>query len=254
MWRFRSLLLITSVVVYTIVFGLVAIAVSPFDRRGDLIQKIAVFWANLIIRTNGIKVRMSKDGEPGPGPFVIVSNHQSLLDIPALLATLPFNYRMVAKKELFRIPIFGWGIKLAGYIEVDREDTRRAIRGMSDADRNLCEGRSILVFPEGTRSRDGRLLPLKKGAFVIALKNGAPLLPCIVHGSFSLLPKGTLRMGRSDIHVHLGRLISTQGLSHEDRDVLRSRVETWMKDTLDRFNNTARGVSNSGREGAKSEG
>jgi len=239
MWRLRSFLLVVSVVLYTVIIGLLAIAVSPLDRKGNLIQKIAVLWARLIIWTNRIRVSLSTEGELGAGPFIIVSNHQSLLDIPALLASLPLNYRMVAKKELFRIPIFGWGIKLAGYIEVDREDTRRAIRGMSDADRNLREGRSILIFPEGTRSRDGNLLPLKKGAFVIGIKNAAPVLPCVVHGSFFLLPKGTLRMGRSAIKVHLGTPIPTAGFSHEDRDALKAGVEAWMKKSLAEFHRNA---------------
>jgi 1-acyl-sn-glycerol-3-phosphate acyltransferase len=239
MWRFRSFLLIVSVILYTLVLGLAAVAISPLDRNGNRIQRIAVFWARLIMWTNRIRVHLRTEGELGAGPYVIVSNHQSLLDIPALLVSLPFNFKMVAKKELFRIPVFGWGMRVAGYIEVDREDTRRAIRGMSDADRNLREGRSIVVFPEGTRSRDGNLLPLKKGAFVIALKNRVPVLPCVVHGSFLLLPKGTLRMGKSSITVCLGRPVSTEGLGHEHRDIFRARVETWMKQALAELNEAA---------------
>jgi 1-acyl-sn-glycerol-3-phosphate acyltransferase len=254
MWRLRSLLLIISVVVYTMLLGLLAILISIFDSKGHVLQRIAVLWAKLIIWTNFIGTSLSLDEDPGPGPFVIISNHQSLLDIPALLASLPFDYRMVAKKELFRIPIFGWGMKLAGYIEVDRGDTRRAIRGMSEADRILKVGKSIVIFPEGTRSRDGNLLPLKKGAFVIALKNGVPILPCIVQGGFHLLPKGTLRMGNARMRIHLGKPIQTKDLTHEDRDSLRREVEIWMKDSLAEFNQSSRSGSNQYEEGKPSEG
>ncbi|MFQ6102889.1 MAG: lysophospholipid acyltransferase family protein [Candidatus Glassbacteria bacterium] len=236
MWRLRSFFLILSVVAYTIFFGIWAICISPFDRRGDFIQKIAIVWAKMIIWTNLIKVGLSTDQQLGSGPYVVVCNHQSLLDIPALLVSLPFEYRMVAKRELFRIPIFGWGMKLAGYIEVDRGDTRKAIRGMSAADMKIEEGKSIVIFAEGTRSRDGNLLPLKKGAFVLAIKNGVPILPCIIHGGHSLLPKGTLRMGNARMRVHLGNPISTEGLSHDDRDSLRREVESWMRKALSGFN------------------
>ncbi len=246
MWRLRTLLLVVSVVVYTIVFGLIAILFSLFDREGDVLQKIATLWAGMITRTNRIRVRLSMEEDPGTGPFVIITNHQSYLDIPALLVSLPYNFRMVAKKELFRIPIFGWGIKLAGYIEVDRSDTRKAIRGISEADNQLSAGRSIVIFPEGTRSRDGNLLPFKKGAFVLALKNQVPILPCLVHGGFLLLPKGTLRMGKADMNVHLGKPISTRGLAIDERNSLKSEVEVWMQQVLSEFNQFATGVSNQG--------
>ncbi len=248
MWRLRTLLLVLSVVLSTLLFGLLAIVVSIVDRSGDIHQKIAVIWGWTILRANRITVRLSVEGEPGPGPFVIVSNHQSYLDIPALLVSLPYNFRMVAKKELFRIPVFGWGMKLAGYIEVDREDTRRAIRGMSEADRNLREGRSIVIFPEGTRSRDGRLLPLKKGAFVLAIKNQVPVLPCAVAGSIRVLPKGTLQMGTSDIRIHLGKPIETRGLTLEDRNALKDRVEAWLEETLSGCNRSIPPGSNGNGE------
>jgi len=239
MWRLRSSLLIISVVLYTLFFGLLAILISVLDRKGNVLQRIAVLWARMIIWTNFIKVTLSCEGDPGPGPYVIISNHQSYLDIPALLVRLPFNYRMVAKKELFRIPVFGWGMKLAGYIEVDRSDSRKAIQGMSAAEHQLSEGRSVVIFPEGTRSRDGNLLPMKKGAFVLALKHKAPILPVTVHGSFRILPKGTLRMGSSEIRVHLGKPIPTAGKTHESRDELKLLVESWMKKTLSEFNQSS---------------
>jgi len=239
MWRLRSSLLVISVVSYTLFFGLLAILTSVLDRKGDLLQRIAVLWARMIIWTNLIKVTLSCEVDPGPGPYVIISNHQSYLDIPALLVSLPFNYRMVAKKELFRIPVFGWGMKLAGYIEVDRSDTKKAMRGMSEADRQLNEGRSIVMFPEGTRSLDGNLLPMKKGAFVLALKNKTPILPITVHGSFTILPKGTLRMGNAEIRVHLGTPIPTRDKTRENRDQLKLHVESWVKKTLSEFNQSS---------------
>jgi 1-acyl-sn-glycerol-3-phosphate acyltransferase len=115
---------------------------------------------------------------------------------------------------------------------------------MSEADRQLSEGRSVVIFPEGTRSRDGHLLPLKKGAFVLALKNKAPILPVTVSGSFAILPKGTLRMGNSEIRVHLGKPIPTAGKTLDSKDELKLLVESWMKKTLSGFNQSSDTVSN----------
>ncbi len=140
-------------------------------------------------------------------PFVFMANHQSLYDIPALIATLPVQTRFLAKRSLFRIPIFGWAIKAGGFISIDRRDRSRAGESFSAAVERIRGGVSALVFPEGTRSLDARLGPFLRGGFLLALKSGLPIVPVGIHGSFSVQPKGSRLVRPGRIRVRYGEPI-----------------------------------------------
>jgi 1-acyl-sn-glycerol-3-phosphate acyltransferase len=161
-----------------------------------------------------------------------MSNHQSHLDIPVLYATLPSpTIRMLAKKELFRIPFWGRGLRAAEFVEVDRSNHARAVQSIEHAAALVRDGVSIYLAPEGTRSRDGRIGPLKKGGFHLALGTGTPIVPVAVAGTLDILPRGgrAMNTGRP-VRVRIGAPIAPEGRDLEDlmrevRDFLVQNVE-----------------------------
>ncbi|NIP83188.1 MAG: 1-acyl-sn-glycerol-3-phosphate acyltransferase, partial [Actinobacteria bacterium] len=183
-------------------------------------------WSSAILWASGCPIRVEgvENIEPDT-PQILVGNHQSWFDVPAVAANLPKSYHFVAKKELERVFIFGRAWKAAGHISIDRSDRESAIRSLEQAGRQLREeGTAVVIFAEGTRSPDDRLQPFKKGAFMLALHTGVPIVPFGVAGSRRVLPKGSWRVRRGPIIVRFGRPIPTEGLDPEDRDALIERV------------------------------
>jgi len=169
---------------------------------------------------------------PAGRAYVYMSNHQSHLDIPVLYATLPSpTIRMLAKTELFRIPVWGRGLRAAEFIEVDRSNHVRAIRSIETAAELLRDGVSIYLAPEGTRSRDGRIGPLKKGGFHLALSTRAPIVPVAVSGTLDILPRGSRAMRTGlPVRVTIGAPIAVEshdleGLMRDVRNFLVKNVE-----------------------------
>jgi 1-acyl-sn-glycerol-3-phosphate acyltransferase len=193
--------------------------------RGTGFMVCARRWARGILRAAGVEVRVEglRLLEPGRS-YVFMSSHQSHLDVVALLHALPFDLRAVAKRELARIPLFGWALAAAGFIFVDRSNRERAIASLRRAGDILRAGRSILVFAEGTRSPDGSLLPFKKGGFMMALEAGAPVVPVAISGSREVLPKQSLDLRPGTIRVRVLPPIETAGRGAQGRDALMAEV------------------------------
>jgi 1-acyl-sn-glycerol-3-phosphate acyltransferase len=199
-----------AISLYTLVWGSAAIVTLVLAPRVNAMQRFARPWARLIAWTCGVRVSaIGLDNIPGNSACVFMSNHQSHFDAVALLMTLPGSYAILAKRELFYIPVFGWALWLAGMIPVNRSRRESAIRSLDHAAAKVREGKSIVVFAEGTRSEDGRLQPFKKGGFHMALKSGAPIVPITVSGSREVLPKGRLRIMPGKIVVRIGPPIPT---------------------------------------------
>ena len=159
-------------------------------------------------------------------PYVVVSNHQSHADIP-VISRLPWEMKWVGKAELFRIPVAGWMMRLAGDLAVDRGEGRSRAAVLVKARDVLANRCSVIFFPEGTRSKDGRLLPFNDGAFRLAIKAGVPVLPLAVEGTMGALPKHDWRFGPpSDIRLAVLAPIDTAGLTAADTAALRDRVRT----------------------------
>lgn len=157
--------------------------------------------------------------------FVVMSNHQSHYDVPVLYYVLGGNMRMVAKKELFALPLFGRAIREAGMIEVDRGNRERAIASLESAKERLATGTNIWIAPEGTRSPTGELLPFKKGGFVLALDMDAPVLPVTIQGTRQVLPAKGLRSRHGvEVHVTIHPVIETKGLAALDRKAARESL------------------------------
>ena len=162
-------------------------------------------------------------------PFVVVSNHQSLADIPTV-SLLPWEMKWVGKKELFDIPVMGWLMRLAGDIPVDRKDAASRASVLIRAQRRLDQGVSVMFFPEGTRSRDGRLKRFYDGAFALAVQAGVPVLPLAIDGTMDALPKHGWKFGRADVRLDVLPPVPTAGLTEDDVPALRERVRGMILD------------------------
>jgi 1-acyl-sn-glycerol-3-phosphate acyltransferase len=156
--------------------------------------------------------------------YVFAANHQSQFDIFALLGYLPLQFRWLAKKELFRIPLFGTAMKHADYIPIDRTNRKQAFKSIDLAAAKVREGTSIVIFPEGTRSVDGKLKSFKKGGFFLAIKSGRPVVPVSISGTHEILPKDSFRLRPGAVWVYIGDPIPTEGLRLADKDWLISEV------------------------------
>jgi 1-acyl-sn-glycerol-3-phosphate acyltransferase len=195
----------------TIFLSCVAITVSLFDTRATTFHKLARVWGYVALKAPGITVSSCGAEHVPDSPCIFMCNHQSALDIYALLIAIPVPFKWVAKRELFSLPFVGWTMKRAGYISLDRKNPREAVKAIEEAAQKIREGMNIVVFPEGTRSDDGILLPFKKGVFTLALRAGVPIVPVGIRGSSMLQPKSSLIPQRKGvIYVNIGEPITTE--------------------------------------------
>ena len=227
----RSALLWISIVVSTIGLSTLAFITFPFDRTGNIVHHYARWWAKIQLLASGVRVKVKGlehlDREK---PFIYMANHQSSYDIFALLSCLPVQFRWIAKKELFAIPILGWAMRAANYISIDRSGKRKALESIERAAGKIKGGVSVVIFPEGTRSSDGSIQPFKRGGFTLALKSGVPIIPITIKGSLDVMPRDSLRVRPGEIRITIDRAIDTAPYSLRNRDVLMERV----RETLER--------------------
>lgn len=221
-------LLFTNLVIYlfTAVCGTVSLLASLFDSEGRWQHACASAWSWLILKISGIRVRVEGLEYANPRLTAIYCvNHQSAMDIPVLYANLPVQFRFVAKRSLFNLPFIGWHMQRSGHIPVDRDRPHEAMRSMKNIAQKIREGKSVLLFPEGHRSRDGQLLPFKAGSFYIAILAGVPIVPITVNGTPNVLKPDTyhVRAGQTEVIVHPA--ISTEGLTLRDVEGLSQKVK-----------------------------
>ena len=203
-WR-TVFFLIPAITLYTIVLGTLSLGSSLFERRGRFAHWCARTWSRLILATTGVRVDVSGLERLDPGrSYVFVSNHQSIYDIPIVFWTLPYQIRIIAKASLGWFPFLGWHLSRTGHMLVDRKRPDRAAATLARASKLMKQGLSLIVFPEGTRSRDGRVAPFKGGSFYLALQAGLPVVPLSIVGSRHVMLKGRLATypGRVRLVVH----------------------------------------------------
>jgi 1-acyl-sn-glycerol-3-phosphate acyltransferase len=202
-------LLFFLVIIPIMFFGMLfALVLNLLDPTGDQFHKMAAWWGRLSARVLGIDVEM--EGEENYSPdknYLVVSNHAGMADIPLILGAMKLNLRFVAKEELGKIPVFGHALKSAGYVFIKRGQNREALQSMLKAADALKSGRSIHIFPEGTRSRTGEILPFKRGAFIIAEKARVPVLPVTIVGSNLITPKKSLKINHGTVRMIIGKPI-----------------------------------------------
>ncbi len=210
------------IVLSTGVMGTLSLLASLFDSSGRSQHAIARAWGRGMLRVAGIGLRV--EGKLAPGACVLVSNHASYMDIPALLAGLPEQFRFMAKKSLLKVPFIGYHLKRAGHVAVERGDPRAAARSMSEAARIVRErGVPVLVFPEGGRNPVG-LREFKEGAAYLAIKAGVPMVPIALVGTRQVLPMDSLLVRPGHITLRIGEPIPTAGLKIHDRDAVTSQL------------------------------
>ena len=197
---------------FPIVLPLSFILCSPFAIAASLVtgsgrpsHRVARFWASIVLAAAGVRVKTRIIEEPPrERPVIFACNHGSLMDIPILYKALPVEFRFLVKKELFKIPLLGFAMKTAGYVPIDRSGGRAAVRSMKEAAARIREGASIVVFPEGTRTLDGKLQQFKEGGFMLAVKSGCPVVPVAIRGSYNILRKGSFIAKPGDVEVIVG--------------------------------------------------
>ena len=225
----RTLYAWTIGVAYTLFWSTIGILTWPLSPRGDLYLAYARIWSRWILGSLGIPHAVEGAERLDPArTYLFMSNHRSVFDVFALFVATRHPLRMVAKRALFFIPIFGWSLWMCGFVPIDRSNRESAIRSLQRAARRLREGISILVFPEGTRGRGTALQPFKKGGFVMAIESGVPIVPVVVDGTEAIMPKGAQRVGRGRIVVRFGPPIATAGRGIEARDALMGEVRSAM--------------------------
>jgi len=221
----RALLSTISFVAATIIGSVSALVCGAIDRTGDLVLVLARLWSRVILGVPGVKldVKMHAPLEPGR-PYVFMPNHASMVDIWAVFVAIPVTFRFIAKKQLAQIPLFGWAMAAGRFIFIDRQNAAKARRTMDEASRRIRSGQSVVIFPEGTRTRDGRLLPFKKGGFHLAIDAGVDIVPVAIRGSREVMPRGAALIRAGTVQVEVGEPIPTAGLKTADRDALIAKV------------------------------
>jgi 1-acyl-sn-glycerol-3-phosphate acyltransferase len=221
----RAVLSSTLIVLFTVVGAALALGARLFDRTGDRVIDLARLWSRLVLACAGVKVEVEWRGQLEPGrPYVFMANHASSVDIWTLFVALPLRVRMIAKKQLRAIPILGWAMWAGRFIFVDRENAAAARRSIEEAERRIRNGDNVLLFPEGTRTRDGTLGPFKKGGFHLAINAGVPVVPVALMGAREVMPRGSLLLRSGRVRVIVDAPIPTEGMTEGDRNRLLEDV------------------------------
>ena len=255
-WR-TVFFLIPAISVYTIVLGAASIVSSLFDRRGYFAHGCARAWSWLILETTGVRVEVEGlERVAGGATYVFVANHQSIYDIPVIFASLPYQLRIIAKASLARFPVLGWHLRRGGHLFVDRRHPDRA--GILGRWRALVsEGLSLLIFAEGTRSRDGRVARFKAGSFLLAIDAGLPIVPVAVIGTREVMPKGRLRTEPARVRLVVHDPILPPAITApatQDAKALADRVHAIVADSVEKLQNCRIAELQKGRnEGQKDE-
>jgi 1-acyl-sn-glycerol-3-phosphate acyltransferase len=215
----------TAIAFYTLVLGPPVCLIALFDRSGELPFRIARLWVRMILWTCGVRLEVSGTANVPPGrPLVFMSNHQSSADTAVLLASVPTSVRFMAKRELVRVPIFGWALVLSGHLIVDRGNRTLVLASLQRGIDMIRAGQSLFVFPEGSRSDEGQLSRFKSGGFQMAVVAGVPIVPVSILGSARIAGRGSWGIHSGLVRVSFGEPIPTAGMGSADRPLVKQQV------------------------------
>lgn len=229
---------------FGIYLKIIAIAIVSIIDTLKLLVRLTVFrgrnfhlaaksWAKRLLWIIGVKLEIKgiqniqKDES-----YIFAANHSSLLDIPILQTSIPYDFRIIYKKELEKVPIWGVGLRKSPYIGIVREDPRKAMESMEEAIRSIKDGTSVAIFPEGTRTKDGNLQEFKRGAFMLASKSGKPVIPTAIIGTRELLPGGNFEMKSGKAKIVFGEPIYMKIENRNDEKVLMEKVHSVLQEML----------------------
>ncbi len=237
----HSALLVTLGVGITAFMSFWSVVFSVFPNADNKIHKVARLWAKMLLFLCNTKVKVIGEENLLRGkPQILMANHQSDFDILIALAHIPVQFRWIAKKELFAIPIFGTAMRSAGYIEIDRSNHEKAMQSIDEAALRIRSGKSVMTFPEGTRSRDGEIKAFKQGTFHLALKSGAPIVPIAIIGSGRIMPKRTLKIKPGQIKMVIGKPVDAAHGNIEKRHELIEKVRNEIIKNYNEWQDAAR--------------
>jgi 1-acyl-sn-glycerol-3-phosphate acyltransferase len=231
----RSLLITDPIIILaTIIMGSISLLTSLFDSDGRIQHQISRVWSRMLLKVSGVRMQVEGLEKIDPGAtYVFVANHRSFMDIPVLLAYLPLQFRFLAKKGLFLIPFLGTHLRRAGHLPVVKDNPRASLKSMTDAARILREhGMSVMLFPEGGRSKDGSLQDFIEGAAYIAVKAGVPVIPIAMTGTREVLPMGSLQIMSGVVELRIGDPISTANMTMQNRANLTQMMHDRVEDLL----------------------
>jgi 1-acyl-sn-glycerol-3-phosphate acyltransferase len=230
MKRFLGVIRATAASIFSVIMAVTAMICTLLDmKRGHLFHLNNRLWARGVLLLAGLKLSVrGLEKLDFASTYVYVSNHASLLDIPAVIAGIPDQVRLVYKRELQKIPVFGWGLKVGSYIPIDRASLLDAMKSIEEAAGKIRNGASVLLFAEGTRTLDGKLQPFKRGAFNLAVRSGVPVVPLTINGTFSTLPKHSFSVNPGPVELVLGAPIpvNADGGKQEELRVMQLVHET----------------------------
>ena len=233
--RLRSYFIFDPLIwLYTVVFGLTSIPFGFFDKDGRILHAFARAWSKLIMKTIFSPVRIvGLEKIDTSRTHVYAVNHASALDIPVLYASLPFQFRIVHKKELLSYPVIGWHLKRSGQVCVDQQNPAHSVGQIKSAVRTLKNGMPLVIFPEGGRTADGAIQPFLAGAFFMAIKANVDIVPIALIGTYELLPMDTFHIKSRPLEMSVGNPISTSGLTLRNLESLSARVQQEIQDLYD---------------------
>src|SRR5579859_687634 len=219
---------------YTVVFGLTSIPFGFFDKDGRILHGFARTWSKLIMKTIFSPVHITGlEKIDTSRTYVYAVNHASALDIPVLYASLPFQFRIVHKKELLSYPVIGWHLKRSGQVCVDQQNPAHSVGQIKSAVRTLKKGMPLVIFPEGGRTGDGHIQPFLAGAFFMAIKAGVDIVPIALIGTYELLPMDTFHIKSRPLEMRVGNPIPTSGLTLRNLEALSARVRQEVQNLYD---------------------
>lgn len=231
----RTLFTMLVLTVLTIVFAAIVVGAAVIgvpNRPGSVYDIIPRVWARSALWAAGVKVRAHGVEKLSPGgTYIFICNHLSLFDILALVGLLP-RHNFVAKAELFKIPVFGPGMRVLGTVPLERENQKAAFGSYDIAAGRIRDGSSVVVFPEGTRGTEYSIRRFKKGPFVLAIKAAAPVVPVVIYGTLEILPKGKLFLQPGFIDVYILDQVPTTGMTYDDRESLAHTVHERMTSVM----------------------
>ncbi len=220
-YPFRVLFITLS----TVFFSFYSIFLFSIKARDDHFHWMIRKWAKIILFFSGVKVKIKgKELLSTDSSYIFVSNHSSLYDIPIMISALDYNLRIIYKKELQKVPIFGWGLSKTPYIPIEREDPRKAMGSLDKALEAIKEGDSVIVYPEGTRSKDGKIQAFKRGAFLLAARAGKPIVPITIIGSWAIKPPNRKIIYSSEVQLIIHQPILNEGLTKEAEKKLMDKI------------------------------
>ena len=233
----RSALLVVIAVIVTAFMSICAFLFPLLSPGENKVHKIANLWAQMLLWLTNTRVEVIGGHNVMMNrPQIFMANHQSDFDILIVLAHIPGQFRWIAKKELFKIPVFGKAMRNAGYIEIDRQNHEKALQSLEEAAQKIREGKSVVTFPEGTRIRDGKIKPFKQGMFHLAIRSGVPIVPISIIGANEIMPKRTLKVRPGRITMIIDRPVDVSGYTLDTRGELIEKVRDIVVRNSERVN------------------